>query len=54
MSHIANPYGMYGNAQAERLMKPIQIEAARAAEYATSHEVTADLPNSIDNIYNAG
>lgn len=45
---------MYGNAQAESLMKPLQIEAARAAEYATLHDVTADLPNSIDNIYNAG
>lgn len=54
MSHRGNPYGMYGNAQAESLMKPLQIEAARAAEYATLHDVTADLPNSIDNIYNAG
>ena len=50
MSRRANPYG---NAQAESFMKTLKVEAVYVTEYETFYDVAADLPNFIDNVYNA-
>jgi len=50
MSRKGNPYD---NAQAESFMKTLKVEAVYVTEYETFDDAAADLPNFIDNIYNA-
>ena len=50
MSRRGNPYD---NPHAESFMKTLKVEAVYATEYDSFEDVVADLPNFIENIYNA-
>lgn len=50
MSRRGNPYD---NAQAESFMKTLKVEAVYVGDYETFEDVADDLPNFIENTYNA-
>lgn len=50
MSRRGNPYD---NAKAESFMKTLKVEAVYIGDFETFENVAADLPNFIDNTYNA-